>query len=194
MNIAVRLDHLKKASITTHSLVFAALWKHLSVPPTIKLFVSLLDSLPPHRGPPPMQLVASVLLDILPTYNLFLMIQSTSGWVTPSIAFSSSTSASSFTIGSARGKYISLSGLRDFLNPFISSLAEDRMHILDVQARPFIPYLHDLYRVTWSTNSLSCMLSHAGEIWTGLPGARGIPRFPRLRTLIVDVDCVAFQA
>jgi hypothetical protein len=48
--------------------------------------------------------------------------------------------------------------------------------------------------VTQSIHSLSCVLSHAGELCTALPGVRGRPRFSSLHTLVIDVDHVHFKA
>jgi hypothetical protein len=113
MGLVVRLDRLKKANITAHSLVFSALWKHLSIPVTTGLYVSLFNLFRYSHELPPIQPAASVFRDLLLTYDSLRIMRSAGRWATPGIAFSSSKSASSLTIASPNGLPHSLGDFRD---------------------------------------------------------------------------------
>jgi hypothetical protein len=193
MGITVRLPHLKKASITADSLVFAALWRHLSTPPIIELSVSLMDS--SHFGsvPLPMQPAASVLRDLLPAYDSLRIMQTSGRWAMPGLIFFSSTSANTLTIVSASRPLRSFGEFHEFFDAFLPFLAEGQIRILDVQDMPLTPYPHEFYRTTQSIISLSCVLSHVGELCSALPGVHGQPFFPSLRSLVINVDCVSFH-
>jgi hypothetical protein len=190
MGRIVRLDYLKKVTITANGQAVASLWKHLSLRAITELSVTLYDTVRFGHGPSHAQSAVSEFRNLLPTHDSLRIMRSANTSNMPGIVFYSSTSTNSFTLISPNipPQSSHLIGIRELVGACAPFLAEGQIRTLDMQDKFFFPYPEFFNRVFYTVGLLSCALSDVNDLCT-----ESLRSFPSLHTLILDVDYAYFD-